>query len=52
MLGKVEQLLKINQRDNLMKTNVINLYAYLEELKANKEKYKYLCLNCLSPINK
>ena len=52
ILGKVEQLLKMNQRDKLIKQNIVNLYAFSEELKAHKEKYKYLCLHCSSPINK
>ena len=52
MLGKVDQLLKINSRDKLIHKNIINLFPFSEELKANKEKYKWLCLQYSSPINR
>ena len=51
-LGTVDQLLKINRRDRLIKQMIVNLHPFSEELKANKEKYKYLCLHCSSPVNK
>ena len=51
-LGTVQQLLTINRRDKLIKEMIVNLYPFSEELKANKQKYKWLCLHCSSPINK
>ena len=51
-LGTVEQLLRMNKRDKLIKEKIVNLYAFSEELKANKQRYKWLCLHCSSPINK
>ena len=51
-LGKVDQLLKKNKRDIKIEEKIINLFHFSEELKANAEKYKYICLCCSSAVNK
>ena len=49
-LGTVKQLLTINKREKLITEKIVNLHAFSEELKANEQRHKWLCIHCSSPI--